>query len=775
MGPRSLSLLSLALVGGIAAWTFAGLSIRQDITAFVPFTSERRTTSLAREVIESELSRTMMLSVQAGEPGETRRAAGRLSDELRALEGIEWVERGPSSELEAALYQLYFPRRYAFFADSVGDARAAIEAPALADSARRLREELRGPMGVLIRRIAPDDPLLFFADQLRRLRSGAADLDVVDGQLMSRDGWALILAATRESPFHAPAVRPLLAAIDSRIAALRADFPELRLEQASIHRFAESAERGIRGDVQRISSLSLLGAVLLFGVLYRRPQFLLLGAIPLGVGSVAAFAACRLLFGGIHGITTAFGASLLGVGIDYVAHYLNHYLFGETSRTPYRVMRDVAPSLSMGAVTTIVGLAGLAWTGFPGMQEIALFGAVGVGAALLATMVLIPPWMPADRRPTPVAHWTASMAGRLADSLIRRRRWRLVPLLAFGLAVVGIPQLTWIDDIRALNDSDPALRDEDERVRERFAIGASNRFLVACGENDEQALQRMEAALSREDLALGPTRSLLPLLRSRRLQDSIAATIFDDAGFEERAISALLAEDFVAEAFEPFRESLRARPPPLEWEELARQPAMQSLVRPFRAHLGDSVAYFAFPQEVRDSRMLAEQLSRIEGVTYFDRNEFLVDIYRSFRARTLQLIAAGLLIVFALSALRYRSLRLALGLVVPPLLAAAATLGLLGVLGVEANLMHLIGGLLVLSMGEDYAVFLLESRDSARDLSASCIGIGLAAATTILSFGLLAASSHPALRALGQMVGIGVAGSLLLAPLALVIGGRWNR
>jgi len=42
----------------------------------------------------------------------------------------------------------------------------------------------------------------------------------------------------------------------------------------------------------------------------------------------------------------------------------------------------------------------------------------------------------------------------------------------------------------------------------------------------------------------------------------------------------------------------------------------------------------------------------------------------------------------------------------------------------------------------------------------------------VLAFGLLAMSASPALQAIGMTVGLGVLLSLVLAPAALLIGGR---
>jgi predicted exporter len=107
--------------------------------------------------------------------------------------------------------------------------------------------------------------------------------------------------------------------------------------------------------------------------------------------------------------------------------------------------------------------------------------------------------------------------------------------------------------------------------------------------------------------------------------------------------------------------------------------------------------------------------------------------------------------------------------VAPALLASLTSLALVALLGGEANLMHLVACLLVLSMGEDYAVFLLEERDAKEGPATTMVGILLACVTTVLSFGLLAMSAHPALRALGFVTSVGVGLAFVLAPLSLVL------
>ena len=159
------------------------------------------------------------------------------------------------------------------------------------------------------------------------------------------------------------------------------------------------------------------------------------------------------------------------------------------------------------------------------------------------------------------------------------------------------------------------------------------------------------------------------------------------------------------------------------------------------------------------------------GARYFDQRAVLGATYGAFRARAFELLAAGLVAVLGMVLWRYRSLRRSLAAILPAVLASAATLAVLSMLGVQLDLFHVLGVLLVLSMGEDYGVFLVEN-DGGEDLPATALGIVLASATTVASFGFLAMSEIPALRSLGQIVSLGVLLATLFAPAGLVLLGR---
>jgi predicted exporter len=118
------------------------------------------------------------------------------------------------------------------------------------------------------------------------------------------------------------------------------------------------------------------------------------------------------------------------------------------------------------------------------------------------------------------------------------------------------------------------------------------------------------------------------------------------------------------------------------------------------------------------------------------------------------------LAVYGLLYVRYR--QHSWRVLAPTALATIVTLALLGIAGQGLQLFHVLGLMLLLSIGVDYGIFFQEP-NSHRD-DAAWLAAGLSALSTMLSFGLLGLSRTPPLQAFGLTMAIGVAAVTLLVP-----------
>ncbi len=764
---------------GLLLFCLFSFRTTSDITRFLQVEAGDESLKLAQAMADSALSRTMILALRAKDAGKAAAAARRLAAELEGHPEVEWIRTTAFTEAadQDRIRELYFPRRLRFLSDDPDLlSRESLTDEEIRRAAADLKRALQGPTGPLVARLGGSDPFQGFSRTLQRLSDlREPKIRILEGQFVARDAPAgIIFLSTRASPFDTRRVAPFLDFITAAFDEInKAEGGALSLERSGLAFFAAASEASIRRDVARISFVSTAVGIGLFLLMFRSPAYILLFLVTIGGGLICGLAACLAVFGEIHGVTMVFGATLIGVCIDYPIHLFNHYLLRSEEEDAGGTLARIWPGIRLGALTTIGGIAGMAWTTFPGLRESAVFATAGILGALACTRFLLPVLMPQARRPTAFLKWAAAGIGALWLRLAQRRTAVIVVLSgAIMLIVTGLPRLRWAEDLASLNTIDRTVQEEDQRVRGLVSSMDSGRFIVVSGRGWEETLRRNDAVAARlqaarRDGVIGSYRTLHGAIWSRQLQDRNVARVRATRDLEGRLVAAFSEEGFRPGSFRPFFEHLKeADQGALTMEQLADSP-LRDAVRGFVVKLdpesGERTILTQL-QGISDPERLRTYLASLDGVVYFDQGSELRRLYRSLQDRTFQAMGIGTAIVFALLFVQYRSLLLSFAALLPAVAAAAGALAAVSIMGMPSNVLNLIGSLLILGIGVDYGIFLIEGKDSLEHMSGTLLSIVLASSTTVLSFGLLGLSSNPGLQGIGITAGLG-------SVLSLVIGG----
>jgi predicted exporter len=775
--PARSILVLCAVIGALAIAVATRLSFGTDITNLMP---EGRAGSLAdvsRRLTDSELARTMVLNVGGPDTASAVAGARSLAERLAGHPEVAWLRSGVDEGQLQAIYQLYFPRRNYFVSFDLDRIPELTSEAALRARAERAKRDLALPSALLLENLVASDPLGSFRAILERISGQRPSLDLVDGQFVTRDGrFAVLFLGTRPPAFDGDRQKALLEDLSAAFAEVNRGFDGgLALEKSGANVFAVATERSIRADVNFVTACSVVAVFVILLIFLGSWRNLLLSGLPMLGGLVSATGLGLLVFGKLDGLTLGFGAALIGVVIDYPTHLLCHLCFSPHRADRPLVLRRISPSLALGGLTTIASFGGLGLTSFPGFREIAFFSATGVAVALAITLWVLPPLVvPVERTPR-ASQFVCQQLGRAVLGLPARR----LALTIFAVAVVALftpllPRLVWVDDMSKLWRMDPDVVREDRLVRERVSQFETGRLVIGIAPDREQAVALGEQVQARlEPLVaageLGGIRSLHTFLWPESRQRENLAALRADRGLPGRVRSAYQAAGFRPDAFAPFEQSLaQDPPPPLRFDDLAESP-LADLVRPLLADSGHEVAVNTFLQGVESTESVRRAIEGLPGVHLFDQLQFLNDVYAEFRSTTVQQIFTGNLLVIALLLLRYRRLRPALAAFFPSVLVTLILLGSFAALGVETSLLHVVGLVMVLGMGVDYGVFVVDSAAHPEEMGVTMLSTFLGSLTTVLTFGVLAISQHPALRALGVTLGVGILLSFLLAPLALLI------
>lgn len=626
--------------------------------------------------------------------------------------------------------------------------------------------QLSSPGMPLTATLLHNDPLLFFPRFLMARSADAGSTHLVNGWPTQEQGNSharLLILDLRASPFQLTyqeqvntwliQTKHQISALDSAHGAYTLSAPS-SLQATGTVLFAAAGSREAQREISTIGLGSTLGLVLLVLLSFRSPRPLLTELAAISSGCLIAFLGTYLIFQKVHLITLVFGASLIGVSVDYSMYYLCAQAEAR-SQPAVEVLRRLLPGLLLALSTTIAGYVCLALAPFPGLRQIAVFSALGLSAAWLTGMLLLPRLKPLDTR-----HARALLAPlqSLRLGFKRHPSWQVLLVLMVLLLSIPVAQ-KWRtnDNVKALQALNPTLLKDDSAIRAQFNARQSNQYFIVYGNTAEEVAQREEAlTVALRELVKGQQlhsyqalTSWLPSLKAQQAAQALQAAIPLEVLHRYSAASGLALADLTR-----WQQTL-SLPTALSLADLRGHP-LQNLALSERAHL---VTLSGVENNTPLSRIV------LPGVQFVDPVTDVSEVLGQYRqdAQWLLLVATALLAL--LLALRYgwRSLPNTLG---PVLLALITTLALMQVSGVIINVFSLMALFLILGIGADYAIFYRESDAYSRtDNGATSVAVTLCMLSTSLSFGLLGLSQTPAIRGFGLTVFFGVVTSFVFATL----------
>jgi predicted exporter len=755
-----------------------------DLSAFLPSHPTREQAVLIDQLKEGPASRLIMMGLQSGDkagaPADLARLSKALAQRLRQLPALPGDKLPPfasvnNGEPVAAQRDQAVLLRYRYLLSP--DVRPArFEVPGLRAALRESLELLGSSAGLMLQPLLTRDPTAELVHLVEGFDVGGAQRATVDGVWASSDQQrAVLVAQVQADGADLDAQERAIAAITQQFAAVqqREGLPQVRLLLSGPPVFATQSRHTIQSEATRLSMIGSAIIVVLLLSIYRSPRALVLGLLPMATGALAGIAAVAWGFGAVHGITLGFGITLIGEAVDYAI-----YLF---------VQRGAAgfwPTIRLGVLTSVIGFAAMLASGFPGLAQLGLFSIAGLLAAVAVTRWVLPHLIPAGFaiRPTPgldarLARWAAWAP---------RARWAIVALVLAAVAVlIGHRTQLWSRELTSLSPISAQDMALDTRLRADLAA-PDVRYLVVVRAADQQAaLQGVEQAgaalapLVAQGMLMGfdsPAR----YLPSQAMQQQRQAALPDADTLRARFTQAAQGMPFKVDKFEDFfADVAQARQLPaltradlvgsslslgvdsLLMRQSGQWTALIGLRLPPVASSPDAAQAPAL-DAVRVRQQLVSQVHGAQ-VHFIDLKAESEKLYSDYLGEAItQALLGGLAIVVLLAVVLRspgRLLRVVAPLVATVLLVAA---GLIAT-GPPLTLFHLVGLLLTVAIGSNYALF-FDQRAQQQAADASVLSsLVFANMTTVAGFGMLAWSQVPVLHAFGATVAPGAVLALLLS------------
>lgn len=751
-----------------------------DLSAFLPSNPTAEQQLLMDQLKDGVASRLILVGIEGANPTVRAALSKKIASTLRSNNTFVTVNNGEPINTENDQRYL-FDNRYVL-SPAITPERFSVDGlrAAISDSI----DQIASPAGLLFKSLLPHDPTGEMLQLLDQMNTDSRPT-LIDGAWASRDGnTALLLLQTRALGSDTDAQKQAMQSIQTAFDQATLDKmgeakPTLLMTGPGV--FSVVSRDTIKSQVRLIFVVSTLLIAILLLAVYRSFSALLLGFLPVATGILAGIASVSLSFGVVHGITLGFGTALIGEAVDYSIYLFmqsDYAANGRNADNRKKWIAHVWPTVRLGVLTSIFGFAALLLSGFPGLAQLGLYSTAGLIAAAAMTRYVLPHLLPSNFKIQ-----DASSAGLKLSRFAHyatRLKWPAIGLIVASSAVVyQHHDHLWNNELAALSPVSAKDMALDSRLRAGMGAPDVRYMVVVSGNSQESVLLATEKVSA----------ALQPLVNTGELTAFDSASHYLPSQATQKArLASLPQAEKLKPALENAIQDLPIRPPVfapfLQDIQTARsKPLLQ------RSDLNDTSMAMAvdamlLQQDKRWSALIpltAPASGNIDaenvraalakaGVA----NAFFVDLktesnrlYSSYMHEAILLSLAGLIAIVILLLFTLRSPARVLAVIAPLAASVLTVTAGLALFGQQLIILHLIGLLLIVAIGSNYALFfnppLNQSQMSQAIAPRTYASLLFANVATVLGFGLLAFSSVPVLQAMGVTVAPGVVLALIFS------------
>lgn len=763
MKPRLLALIwSLVLliilgVFGYQASTKGALPIETNILALLPDNQQDPVAQQAFDNIASTMSDKVVFVVHQtkGQDKTLITAVDNFSQALTELPMFDSVTATVSENQQQAWGQYYFPARAQLLSEK--QKQQLTDKPE--QQIQQVLHALYNPFSGVTGAELESDPFLLFRDYLSGLVQSLGNIQIENGYLtatVDQQKYIVITADLAGSSYQLSLQQQLpdLLTVEQKI---ETQF-DVDIQHTGVIFYAAHGTESAKGEISTIGLGSLIGIFVLVLVVYRSTLPLALALLSITTGLFCAYVLTISLFGSIHLFSLVFGASLIGVSIDYAFHFLTDRLNAGAKWNSVEGIKQLLPAITLGLITSLIGYLGMLIAPFPGLQQLSLFSAIGLTAAYFTVVC----WYPVLAS-KPSKHHVIPAQRALSQWLLVWQQPLIRLVLPFSLliaSVFGVTQAKYDDDIRQLQALPQALQQQEREIKAITGVGGSQQLLLVRAKTEEALLQKLERVSDKLEQSgdFGGFQSISRYVPSQKTQQENYQLVTDLYEQQADAYQKVIQQKQALSALQPYQA--------LTIEGFLASPISETVGFLWLGHIDDVFAsVITFNQEV-DSATLSE-FAKNNDATYLNKAEEISTLFAQYRQRITELLLMAYAAIFLLLLPRYK-IKQAFLIVLPPFIAGCAGLAVTVLTGVPLNLFNLLALMLILGIGIDYTLFFAEQNKQADNShkESTLLAISLSALTTILSFGLLALSETQAIHSFGITVLTGIIVAWLLAPLS---------
>lgn len=640
----------------------------------------------------------------------------------------------------------------------------------IAAAMRRHYGNLLSPAGMALKDYIMRDPLSLGGNTLKHLQDFQleSNYEIVNEHIFSKDGTTafMFISPVFDTGSTGENER-LISGLEAAIEQLNAANPEVTISYFGGPSVGVYNARQIKEDTIVTSTLALVIIVIFICLVFKRKRAVLLIITPVLFGGL--FALCLVFFikGSISAIAVGAGSVVFGIALSYSIHMLAHQNHVSSVQ---QLIKEIAYPLTVGSFTTIGAFVGLLFTSSDLLRDFGLFASLVLVGTTLFCLVYLPHFLKGQ------AHVKQGRVLRFIERINAYRFEKNKGLVASLIVLTVVcffasQRVGFNSNMMELNYEPPHLKEAEDKLDNTFNQTEKTVLFVTVGKNMDEATANYAQT----------NRKLAGLKAAGQIKEFASAQQFLVPLEEQNKRLRKWEEYWTPEKKQFLRDVIESEADNYRFRKHSFNPFFDWLDAPFQAldyASGDGQA----------NNLLAEWQTTVDSLTMLISQVRLSDdtkeaVYQAFNSDPnivvfdrayftnkwvsavnddfyLILYISSFLVFFALW-ISYGRIELTLMSFLPMLISWVIIIGIMGLLGIQFNIVNIILATFIFGIGDDFSIFIMDGlqskyRTGQRVLDSHKTAIFFAAFTMIVGMGALAFAKHPALQSISVVSILGM-------------------
>ena len=649
------------------------------------------------------------------------------------------------------------------------------------------KQLLASPVAMM-RPMIQNDPLFFSANVLQSLNAFKADdsYHTENDHIFNKEGTEAVVVVNSNYPLSETKHNGMLIEQINRI--MREAEQEMS-HKVKISCFGASQVSLTNSTQIKKDSLMSIGLALIFIVAlliyyYRNARSIILILVSITFGGLFALGIISWIKNPVSLIAVGMASIIFGIAINYPIHFLSHFKRTNDKR---QILKDIVNPLLIGNITTVGAFLSLLFISSDAMKDLGLFAALLLIGTILFVLIFLPHLLGKEFKGKerglafrPVAEFKPENVTGLF--------W---VILALTVVFYFFSTRTAFDtDMHHINYMTKEQRAAFDKLRAEADTSVQAVYCIAEGKTLDEALQHQEVAQQmlqqlsgRDDSPITQVSGVGNFLPSRAEQQArlnrwnqFWQGRRDD--FCRNLDRAAAQNGFVPEAFQSCKDIVNENYSVQGIDHF--EPIISQLAENYIVETdGNHMVYNILQIKKDNTQEIEKQLNNIDSHIFAFTDSSIASRLVSALSHDFDyvLYICGI-IVFAFLIFSFGRLEISIMAFLPLFTAWVWILGIMGITGIQFNIVNIILATFIFGMGDDYSIFVTEGLIyeygyGRKMLSQFKNSIILSSSIMFIGIGMLIFAKHPAMRSLAEVTIIGMFSVVLMAYIIPPIVFKW--